>query len=126
MQIRLAPVICMNVDQLYTDVKALHNVISPALDGLVISSHISNDHTITLTSYRQTTLELATYLKLSSIFKVNSPIDCHVVDRIEDKFRFTIIYNMQSFNSNTQVQLITKTNDILPLVSLQGVYPAFN
>ncbi len=116
----------MCINQLDTEVKSLNAVISPALNGLIISSHISSDRCITLAAYRQATLELATYLKLSSIFKANSPIDCHVVDRIEDKFRFTVIYNIQSFNSNTRMQLITKTNDVLPLISLQSVYPAFN
>lgn len=116
----------MQLSQLNTEIKSLNNVVSPALNGLVISSYISNEHVITFSSYRQATLELATYLKLSSIFKANSPIDCHVVDRIEDKFRFTVIYNVQSFNSNTRMQIITKTNDILPLISLQSVYPAFN
>lgn len=116
----------MQLNQLNTEIKSLNNVVSPALNGLVISSHMSNEHVITFSSYRQATLELATYLKLSSVFKANSPIDCHVVDRIEDKFRFTVIYNVQSFNSNTRMQIITKTNDVLPLISLQSVYPAFN
>ena len=121
---RLAPI--MNSAQLNTEVQLLNAVISPALNGLVLGSHISNDHVITFVSYRQTTLELATYLKLSSLFKANSPIDSHVVDRIEDKFRFTVIYNLQSFQGNTRMQIVTKTNDLLPLISLQGVYPAFN
>lgn len=121
---RLAPI--MNSAQLNTEIQLLNAVISPALNGLVLGSHISNDHVITFVSYRQTALELATYLKLSSLFKANSPIDSHVVDRIEDKFRFTVIYNLQSFQGNTRMQIVTKTNDLLPLISLQGVYPAFN
>lgn len=116
----------MHPDQLNNEIKSLATVVSPALTGLVVSSHISDDFSITFLSYRQATLELATYLKLSSVFKANSPIDCHVVDRIEDKYRFTVIYNVQSFNNNARVQIVTKTNDILPLISLQGVYPAFN
>ena len=124
MQIRLTPV--MNTEQLNTEINLLSGVVSPALNGLVISSHVSNDHAIIFTAYRPATLELATYLKLSSIFKANSPVDCHVIDRIEDKFRFTVVYNIQSFNANTRMQIVTKTNDVLPLVSLQGIYPAFN
>jgi NADH:ubiquinone oxidoreductase subunit C len=116
----------MNTEQLNTEVTLLNTILFPALNGLVVSSHISSDHVLSFAAYRQTTLELATYLKLSSIFKANSPVDCHVVDTIEDKFRFTIIYNVQSFNCNTRMQVITKTNDVLPLISLQGVYPAFN
>lgn len=110
-----------------TDIKNINDILEPALPGLVAASFINtNDTTLNIVSHRQTTLELATYLKLSSIFKMNSPIDCHVVDRIEDKFRFTVIYNMQSFNGNTRSILVTKTNDLLPLVSLQSIFPAYN
>jgi NADH:ubiquinone oxidoreductase subunit C len=116
----------MNTEQLSIEIESLNNLLSPTLNNLVICTHISSDGTLTFTVYRQATLELATYVKLSSIFKANSPIDCHVVDRIEDKFRFTVTYNIQSFNNNNRLQIVTKTNDLLPLVSLQGVYPAFN
>ena len=116
----------MNCEQFDTEIRSLNTVMLPALNGLVVNSYICNEHSITFTAYRQAALELATYLKLSSIFKANSPIDCHVVDRIEDKFRFTVIYNVQSFNNNARMQIVTKTNDVLPMMSLQGVYPAFN
>lgn len=105
---------------------AMNEIITSALKGLVVTGCRNSDNSVHLTSYRQTTLALATYFKLSGLFKANSPIDCHVVDRIDDKFRFTIIYNVQSSCGNTRLQLVTKTDDLLPLVSLQGVYPAFN
>ncbi len=118
----------MNTDYLAeNEITNISSIIETAMTGLVVTSHINiNDTTINFTAHRQTTLELATYMKLSSVFKMNSPIDCHVVDRIEDKFRFTVIYNVQSFNNNTRLQITTKTNDLLPLVSLQSIYPAFN
>jgi len=117
----------MNEEHFNTEINTLNNLVAPALSGVVISAYMgTNDETIVFVTYRQSSLQLATYLKLSSVFKANSPIDCHVVDKVDDKFRFTIIYNVQSFNSNTRVQLVCKTNDILPLVSLQGIYPAFN
>lgn len=109
-----------------TEISLLNAVVFPALKGLVISSHVSNDQTIIFMAYRQTTSALATYLKLSSIFKINNPIDCHVLDTVKDKFRFTVIYNIQSFSNNTRVQIVTRTNEVLPLVSLQALYPAFN
>ncbi len=116
-----------NITQTDLEIEVLSTVVNSALNGLLVASYINNiDMTITFVGYRQCTLQLATYLKLSSIFKMNSPIDCHVVDRIDDKFRFNVIYNLQSFNNNIRVQLVTKTNDLLPLVSLQGIYPAFN
>lgn len=109
------------------DIKNINNIVESALTGVITAAFMSTqDTTLSLISYRETTLETATYLKLSSIFKIHSPIDCHVVDRVEDKFRFTLIYNLQSFNNNSRIQLITKTNDLLPLVSLQGIFPAFN
>jgi hypothetical protein len=104
----------------------LNDIFAPAIQGLLVTGCKNSDETLHFTAYRQTTLELATYLKLSGLFKINTPIDCHVVDRIEDKYRFTVIYNMQSGPGNVRVQLITKTNDVLPLISLQSVYPAFN
>lgn len=116
----------MNTEQIDTETSLFSIIISPALSGLMICSYILNDYSITFLTYRQTASELAMYLKLSSLFRANSPIDCHVIDKIEDKFRFTIIYNIQSLNNNTRMQVITKTNDILPIISLQEIYPAFN
>ena len=104
----------------------LSDISTSALSGLLVTGCRNSDETIHFMAYRQTTLELATYLKLSGLFKANNPIDCHVVDRIEDKYRFTVIYNIQSGSGNTRVQLVTKTNDVLPLISLQSVYPAYN
>jgi NADH:ubiquinone oxidoreductase subunit C len=114
-------------DDTEIEIDSLHDVIHPAISGMFLSGHLNNnDKCLNILTYRQTTLPIATYFKLSSVFKMNSPIDCHVVDRVGDKFRFNIIYNLQSFNNNTRMQIVTKTNDILPLVSLQGIYPAFN
>jgi hypothetical protein len=67
----------MDVEQLYTEVESLNSVTSPALYGLVASSHILNDHTIALLSYRQTTLELSGHVKLSRVFEANTPIERH-------------------------------------------------
>jgi NADH:ubiquinone oxidoreductase subunit C len=104
----------------------LNDITTSALKGLVVCGVRADDATLHFTTYRNSTLELATYLKLSPLFKADNPVDCHVVDRIEDEFRFTVIYNIQSFKGNVRFQIVTKTNDLLPLMSLQSVYPAFN
>lgn len=109
-----------------TKIYALNNLIDPALTGIVVSAYSDNDDKVTFIAYRQRTLELATFLKLSSIFRVNNPLDCCVVDHIEDKYRFTITYTLQSFGQNNLICISTKTNDLLPLVSLQSLYPSFN
>ena len=116
----------MNGEQLNIELKSLNTLVTSAVSGLVLSSYVLCDYSISFVTYRQTMLELGTYLKLSSVFKANSPIDCHVVDSIEDRFRFTIIYNIQSFSNNSRLQLVSTTDTVLPLVSLQSLYPAFN
>jgi NADH:ubiquinone oxidoreductase subunit C len=115
-----------NSNKFYGEINALQTLVVPAFTGVLTSGYITEDGTLVFIVYRQSTIELATYLKLSSLFKFNNPIDCHVTDKIDDKFRFTVVYNIQSFNGNSRAQVVTKTNDLLPLISLQGIYPAFN
>jgi len=99
---------------------------STALRNLVVAGFKKNDETVHFTAYRQSLPALATYLKLSSAFNANNPIDCYATDRIDAKFRFTVVYTVQSIGKNNVVQLVTKTNGTLPLLSLQDIYPAFN
>jgi NADH:ubiquinone oxidoreductase subunit C len=111
---------------MHGEINALQTLVVPAITGVLSCGYVVEDGTLVFVTPRQSTIELATYLKLSSLFKFNNPIDCHAIDKIDDKFRFTIIYNIQSFNSNSRAQIVTKTNDLLPLISLQGIYSAFN
>jgi NADH:ubiquinone oxidoreductase subunit C len=53
-------------------------------------------------------------------------IDVFAIDCIENEYRFTIIYNIQSYLSNSSIKIVTKTSNNLPLISLQNLYAAFN
>jgi hypothetical protein len=81
---------------------------------------------INIISYRNSIISIATFCKLSSIFNYDSAIDAYAVDRIEDEYRFTISYNIQSSTNNIRCQLVTKTKDGLAIISMQDLYPAFN
>ena len=81
---------------------------------------------INIVSYHNSIISIATFCKLSSIFNYDSAIDAYAVDRIEDEYRFTISYNIQSSTNNIRCQLVTKTKDGLAIISMQDLYPAFN
>ena len=116
-----------NFEYMDDKMHTLNRLIDPALIGSVVSTYSAGkSNNITFVIYRQRTLEFATFLKLSCIFRVNNPIDCSVVDGIEDKFRFTVTYTLQCLGQNHLVSITTKTNDLLPLISLQTIYPTFN
>jgi NADH:ubiquinone oxidoreductase subunit C len=104
----------------------LSAIIATSLPKLVIAASVSSGNMLNIGVYREHVLEFATYLKLSSIFNVNNPVDCYVIDTVRDRFRFTIIYSIHSFPNNYIVKIISKTNDVLPFISLQSVYPSFN
>lgn len=107
-------------------ISELNEISSTALTNLIVSGYVKNDETVCLTAYRSSMPALAAYTKLSTLFVGNNPLDCYVVDRIDSAFRFTITYTIQSTLKNNALQLTTKTNDILPLISVQNLYPAFN
>jgi len=83
----------------------------------------SNIHVV---GYTANTTELATFLKLSSIYSLDSAIDVFAVDSAEDEYRFTTTYFLQGSLTNTGVYLETRSREGQALVSLQGIYPAFN
>ena len=116
----------MTENELTPEIEILSKVINPALNGVVVSCYTSNYNIITIASYRQSIVELATYIKLSSAFNAIVPVDCYVTDKIENKYRFTVIYAVQAASQNVVIKLVTKTTNLLPMVSLQGIYPAFN
>jgi len=81
---------------------------------------------INIISYRSSILSIATFYKLSSIFNCDSAIDAYASDSINNEYRFTISYYIQSSVNNIRYQLITKTKDWLAVISMQDLYPAFN
>ena len=81
---------------------------------------------ISLATFRQNTLEISTYFKLSSVWVIDNAVDAFVIDRLENEFRFTVVYQLQSTIFNYSLRLITKSKDGFALISLQSVFPAFN
>lgn len=101
------------------------NYFEDALPGAVVASYI-NLNSISLVAFRQHTHPLALFLKLHSALIVSNAVDCYAVDNIDCMWRFTVKYVIQSPAGNFNFDLITKTTETQPLVSLQGVFPAFN
>jgi NADH:ubiquinone oxidoreductase subunit C len=108
------------------EISALANILNPALTGVVVTAHIDDTGTVILSTYRQSTLEAGTYAKLSCLLTASSLIDCYVIDRISEGYRFTIIYTIQSLHQGLIMQIVTKTSDLLPIISLQSIYPSLN
>jgi NADH:ubiquinone oxidoreductase subunit C len=107
----------------------LQNIIKKQLKSNVISvftDQYSVESKTHLVVYRQNLQLISMYFKLNSVFNLNSIIDAFSVDCIENNFRFTVFYQIQSYINNTQVSLITKTKDSLSLFSLSNIFPALN
>ena len=105
--------------------------IENAFIGVTLASYCNKTQidpleNLTFVTYRQHMLDLATFLKLHSSIACDNAIDCFATDSIDSAYRFTITYLIQSSLANTSYSLITKTNDILPLISIQSIYPAYN
>ena len=91
-----------------------------SLSGLVVASYIDpyeSSSLIHTAAYRQSTVELSTVLKLSSMFNYNIIIDALVIDCLEHEFRFTVIYSLQSSMTNTSIRVETKASNSLALLS---------
>ena len=98
------------------------------IKGVTINSYfdIHEFKNIHFIVYRPTVVEILTFLKLSSIFRLNNAIDIQAIDQINSEFRFTLIYKLQSTFGNYSANIVTKATDILALASAQSVFPAFN
>jgi hypothetical protein len=107
-------------------VKHKTNQLFQNLQNIIITVSTNADLELSLSTYKNQTLELSTFLKLHSAVSCDTAIDCVVIDSLENAFRFTLIYIIQSSLGNNNYYLITKTNNIYPVISLQSVYPAFN
>ena len=104
-----------------TTVKSL----TAALPGLILAAY-SNKSELNLIAYRQHTQALASFLKLHSEYNVDTAIDCFSTDTPETKYRFTVTYLLQSSQGNLGYTVSTKTTEVLALLSMQSVFPAFN
>jgi NADH-quinone oxidoreductase subunit C len=106
----------------------IDNTNSSSYSLVYISSYtdIIESSTYHITTYRQTILEAATILKLSSILNCNIAIDALVIDNVNHEYRFTVIYLLQSSVGNVVYRLSTKVTDFMSLLSLQSIFPGFN
>jgi len=69
---------------------------------------------------------LSAFLKLHSITRVSGAIDITVVDKINNKLRFNVNYQLLSITTNTRYIISTFISENTSLLSLQTLYPAFN
>jgi NADH:ubiquinone oxidoreductase subunit C len=75
---------------------------------------------------RQGIQSLAAFLKLHSLTRAVNAIEATVIDRLNKELRFNVIYHIQSTTTNSRYVLVTWASETNPLISLQGIYPAFN
>lgn len=97
--------------------------------SLISDLHTSHDlATITANSFRSSAVETSTLFKLHPEFLFNLPVDIITIDvpEFEQEFRFCLVYVFRGLAKNQTFLLITKTSETLPVLSLQGIFPAFN
>jgi len=75
---------------------------------------------------RNSLVSLATYLKLSSNLNYDMAVDAFAIDSPQNRYRFTILYLLQSSLNNNRIMIITKSTDNYAVLSLQNIFPAFN
>jgi NADH:ubiquinone oxidoreductase subunit C len=63
------------------------------------------------------------YLKYGSDFSTRLLNDVIIIDNASDKFRFTVSYIFESFTALTFLRVVLKTTELLPIISLQSVFP---
>ena len=101
--------------------------VASVFNNSLIASYVDPDlSSISVVSYRQHCTELALFFKLHSGFVADTGVDCYAVDNVANQYRFTVSYIFQSSVANYSFTLLTKTTEVLPLISLQSVFPAFN
>lgn len=98
-----------------------------ALNGAIVSLYKRrDDQLIVFSSYRDSMSCLSTFLKLHSSIMCDTAIDCIVVDVVKEEYRYNVLYSLHSNMCNTQFRLTTRTNNVLPVASIQSIYPGFN
>jgi hypothetical protein len=106
--------------------KLMHDLSFNFKEAIMAGFNDSGEAFLSFIVFRQSLLEAATFFKLSSIYNCDSAVDIFVLDQLENEYRFTIIYSLQSSIGNYTTNLITKTKDGLAIVSLQSIFPGFN
>lgn len=63
------------------------------------------------------------YLKHSSDLNIKLLNDLIVIDNVTEKFRFTVTYVFENFITTAFWKIVLKTTELLPLLSLQSIFP---
>ena len=90
---------------------------SPAVCKLV------NSNAFYLLSARQFLDHIVLFLKLASGEKFSAVTDFTVIDQIQNKMRFTLVYNFINQKKNSNLRVISKVNETNLAVSLEKIYP---
>jgi len=103
--------------------------IFPDVKTLINAAYFDIHETTSLIQigvFRQSLIFTALFFKLNSCFNCSIAIDAFALDAIAHEYRFTVVYNIQSYLNNNTIRLITKTSSSLALTSLQNIFAAFN
>jgi len=76
-----------------------------------------------LLSARQFLDYVVLFLKLASSEKFNAVTDFTVIDHIQNKMRFTLMYNFVNQKKNSSLRVISKVNETNLAISLEKIYP---
>lgn len=113
--------------------KAFQVINNSQTDNLIYfpigSSHNDNNdfkNIMYFINYRQSMQSLVLFIKLHSLTRGTNPIESTVIDHINFRLRFNLVYFIQSITTNVRYVLSTWSTEILPIMSLQNIYPAFN
>jgi len=71
-------------------------------------------------------LVLIFFLKFHFLCKFNNLIDIIVIDRLNKKKRFTIIYNLLSLSFNTRIFIKVKFLEISNIMSITNIFSGSN
>ena len=77
---------------------------------------------ISSTVLKKNLLTILKLFKFNFIFKYNFLTDVAVYDNPGKTNRFTLVILLQSLNYNTRTEIIIKTNETTPVISLYGLF----
>lgn len=96
--------------------------ISDVFSNSMLAEMILDQQTIYL-CHRGSVESFFFYLKYSSEFSAKLLNDLIIIDTVADKFRFTVIYVFEKFITISFLKIVLKTTELLPLISLQSIFP---
>jgi NADH:ubiquinone oxidoreductase subunit C len=89
--------------------------------NLIKKKYIKNMQ-ISSTVLKKNLLTILKLFKFNFIFKYNFLTDVAVYDNPGKTNRFTLVILLQSLNYNTRTEIIIKTNETTPVISLYGLF----